>query len=556
MKKVKKILKEHLCCADIIVCLLLSLIIPASNYFITGQHPSFNLFYIFQILLTFLLTMLCTILARHLFKYLANKKAKSNKFSKYVDRVFNSKHRFLWLTLIIFLFWVPALIMLFPGTMINDSWGQLNQVINSTNGEWGIDAHHPVFDTMIMSAIIIPIATIFNNWHFGFFVYVIIQAVCTSLVFSYSISYMKDKFKQTNLVSLIFLLIYCLYPIFVASVQTISKDALSAWIYLLFIIYIIDIIRTKNFSLKSKRFLILFVLICLLCILTKKVETYIVLITLISILIFQKENRKFLLIPIGITTIVAFLILPTLREKLDIEKSGPQEMFSLPFQQTALYVTEHQDEIPESEAKVLDKVLDYNDLASNYNPTNADMVKGFSPKGDDKDYLSYLKVWAKQGLKHPDTYISATSAQLSGWFSFSMYHPVTNMKHHTQLDTNLIPESASERNGFFSSTANLFDSIYKFIYSVPILGVFLTFAFFATLLPFFIICTLIKNRKTSPAKYILLCIPLLLSLILGCYLAPVSVHLEGMRYLYPITYTAPTLIMLVISLYKKSSNTK
>jgi len=32
------------------------------------------------------------------------------------------------------------------------------------------------------------------------------------------------------------------------------------------------------------------------------------------------------------------------------------------------------------------------------------------------------------------------------------------------------------------------------------------------------------------------------SLALGCWLAPVSIHFEGRRYLYPITYTA--LLML------------
>ena len=247
------------------------------------------------------------------------------------------------------------------------------------------------------------------------------------------------------------------------------------------------------------------------------------------------------------------LLLPTLRNTFSIASSGTQEMLSLPFQQTASYVKKYSEEILDSEKEILDKVLDYNDLPSKYNPTNADMVKGYSPKGTTKDYINYLKIWGKQGLKHPDVYLSATELHLSGWFSFSLYKPLTDMSHHTQLDTNFMPEATAERSSFFSSTASLFDKTYLFIYSIPLIGILFTFAFSATIVPFFLLGTFIKKRKTSTKKYLLVCVPLFLSIILGCYLAPVSVHLEGMRYLYPVTYITPLILMLIISLYKKTT---
>lgn len=551
MQKVKLLFKNHSSWLDIIVCFLLAFIITDANMFISTDKTEHTPLTIAQSIGTFACFYILSIIFRILFQELANSKLSKNKFSKLLNKIFNSKHSFLIITFIIFCCWIPALIMLYPGTLINDSWGQLNQVLELQNGNWTLSAHHPVFDTAIMSIIIIPIRNLFNNWHIGFFAYTIIQAFCTSLTFAFSITYMHSKFKQSKLVSFIFLLIYCFFPIFVASVQTISKDALSAWIYLLFIICFIEIIRTKNAFLKSKRSLFTFLAVCTLCILTKKVETYIILGSLVSLLIFQKENRIRTLIPIGFVLVLSFIVSPTIQQTFNIKPSGTQEILSLPFQQTARYVKENPDQVTEDEKAIINKVLIYDRLTSDYNPVNADPIKGGVPlSNDQQDYKNYLQVWAKQAINQPSSYISATNDHLAGWFSFSPYQPLTNMNHHNQINSTLIPEETASRSPFFSTTANLFDNIYSFIANIPIVGLIFTFAFFATVLPFFLLCTFIKRRKNTTQKYLLVCIPLFLSIFIGCYLAPVSAHLEGIRYLYPITYTTPIMLMLAISTYR------
>ena len=543
--------KYHIRTLDFVVSLFLAFAIPAATTYLSQGSLQINFSLVLQMLATFIALIFSVILIRTFFSHLANSNLKSNsKLSRGLNRLFNSKHRTLWLALIIFLCWVPALVMLYPGTLINDSWGQLNQVLNLREGTWAISAHHPVFDTALMSVIILPIEGLFDNWHIAFFVYVLIQAICTSLVFAYSISYFKDKFKQKNLTSFIFLLIYCFFPIFVMSVQTVSKDALFAWVYLLFAIQFIEILRTKGACLKNHRFLISLLVVCIFCILTKKAGAFILLGSLVLAFFFIKGYRRYFLIPITAILGFNFIILPAVRYTFYIEESGTQEMLSLPFQQTARYVKEHGDEVTKDEKETLEKVLEYQNLAAVYDPINADLVKGYEPRGEKSDYVNYLKVWLSQGLKHPETYLSATGAHLSGWFSYSLYMPLTNMNWHNQQNDHYIPESATERNSFFSATSTAFENIYRFIYSIPGVGLLLTFAFLATLAPFFILTTLLERRKTS--KYLLATVPLFLSLILGCYLAPVSAGIEGMRYLYPVTYSLPTLFMLAISLYDKS----
>ena len=82
-----------------------------------------------------------------------------------------------------------------------------------------MSAHHPVFDTLFMSTIILPIVYKFGDWHLAIFIYVLIQAIITSFVFSYSLIYAKEKLKLNNTIIILFLLIYILCPIYVTSVQ-------------------------------------------------------------------------------------------------------------------------------------------------------------------------------------------------------------------------------------------------------------------------------------------------------------------------------------------------
>ena len=543
---------------DIFFCALLAIIMPLASQYVFTKAINLSFLLILEILFTFLGLLIFVKLFRWLMNYLAHhnkwkKPKKCRKIKAGIDRLFNSKHLLFWLTLIIMICWLPALFMLYPGTLINDSWGQINRVLALQDGEWGFSSHHPMFDTFFISIIIIPIQMITGSWHFGFFAYVIIQALCTSLVFAYSVKYMREKFSQGNLASFIFLLIYCLFPVFVACIQTVSKDALSAWIYLLFVINFVEIIRSRGASLTNKRFLINFIVVCAFCVLTKKVEVYIIFGSLLISWFFIKQNRLKLAIAMAIPLVIAFIVTPVFQKTFNVQPGGLQEMFSLPFQQTANYVKEYPNDISEDEKKVLMKVLDYDNLIADYDPTNADGVKDYYQRGEKKDYIEYLKIWTKQGARHPDAYLEAMGTQLSGWFSYALYKPLTNMNWHNQFNSELFNgDTPYNRNEFFSSTANSFDKIIEFIHSIPIVGVVFSYVFFATILPCFIFCTIFKNRKNNKQKYLLACVPLYLSILMGCYLAPVSVHLEGMRYLYPVVYTLPIMLMLVVATFQKN----
>ena len=47
----------------------------------------------------------------------------------FFQKLLNHKHALLILSLIMLLLWLPILIILYPGTVINDTWGQLSQFV-------------------------------------------------------------------------------------------------------------------------------------------------------------------------------------------------------------------------------------------------------------------------------------------------------------------------------------------------------------------------------------------------------------------------------------------
>ena len=542
--------KNILALIDYIFCAILSFAITAAPYYINEGTCKFSLGYIMSVIVSFLLLIGVTYAIRY---YLNNKlwpnADKTTKVSTYLDTLYRKKYAILYITIIILAAWIIPLVFLYPGTIINDTWGQLQQFISYMDSNGTLSDHHPIFDTMVMGILIVPLSKLTGKWHMVMFLYVLLQAVLTSLAFANTVSYVYKKLRLGSRITTGMLLVYCVLPIFPASVQTISKDSFHSWGFVFFATYFIEIVRTKGTKLKDNSFLFKLILSALFCCLTKKIGVYVILLSLLMVFVFQKRNRFRLLIPILCTVLLMNIIMPVVNNAFQIIPGGKQEMLSLPFQMTARYVTNYEDEITEEEYIVLDKVLTMEDLVDRYDPINADPVKDYYQKGEDSDYVEYIKVWLKQGLKHPGTYIAAFNNMVAGWFSWDEYDPVMNMDWRSQLNTDIIPEWVATR-GFSEKIADAYQELYHNLYEIPVLQIILSYAFYASLIPAFVFCTVFRRWKIQKNKYWLAVLPSIFSIILGCWLAPVSIQLEGKRYLYPVVYTAPLLLMWCVYIYK------
>ena len=551
MEKLKK-LKNYFSIIDIIFCLFLGTAFSIYPEYYTKGSCEASPHLVIKSIGLFCIIFIVSIAIKMLISKINSIEDKKDGL---ISKLFNKenkiyKYRLFILAGIILLLWLPVIISLYPGTLSNDTWNQLNQYISLSNGEHLRD-HHPVFDTIYIGSLIVPIAKLSGNWQLAFFIYVMIQAIITSLVFAYSLIFAKEKLKLNNIFIIIFLVIYAILPIFPASVQAINKDALFSWIYVLFFINFLDIVRTKGSQLENNKFFAATIVLALFCCLTKKVGMYVLLLSLVLLLLFKISNKKRIICIIASVIILMKIIMPFILEKFQIEKGGQQEKYSLFFQQTARYLKENMDDINEEDRLFIEEVIgqDANEIVKVYDEKYADPVKGYTQRVTDDKYIKYLFVWAKLGLKHPSSYIDATNCMWSGWINYTMYKPLMNMNHHNQLDTDYMDESVSQRHGTAKS-AEFIQNAYDTLYKIPVIKYLLTQGMYIVIIPLFALSTTLKKGGKGKGYWIGI-IPLFLSIALGCLLAPVADNIEGQRYLFPVTFTSVAVLMWTVFVQKE-----
>lgn len=537
----------HLTIADLIITFILAFMFTAAPSYISKGSLVFSTNSAIYAVLYFTLFLAIGCVARWLLSVPV--KSVSNKIFTAFDNLVNRKNSLSILTLLMFLFWLPTLIVLYPGTAINDTWGQLTQYLyafysgNKIQFEY-IGDHHPVITTFIMGQIIVPIGRLTGNMQIGFFIYVLLQSLLTCMTFSYSLVYMRKNLQIGPGFVLTAFLFYIFLPIFPCSAQTICKDSMSAIAFTLFTVLFLELLRSEGSFLDSRRHLTYFVIICWAVCVTKKVSFYVVGLSLLAAIPAIRRNRRKLCLILIISTLFMQFIWPMAMIHLGITPGGKTEMLSLPYQMTARYVKEHPDDITEDEYAVIDNMLQYSNLAERYDAISADPVKGFAfyERFTGKEYADYFKVWLAQGLRHPDSYINATLAMESGWFSFSKYYPLLDMEWHSQMNPELFSETCTERPAANANSARNYRKVLDALYNNILLRPLFSYGLYAALLPAFVICTLMKKIKAANGRALIAAAPMFFSIALGCWLAPLSIHFEGRRYLYPVTYTV--LIMI------------
>ena len=524
------------------MALLLGFAFAAAPHYINKGECYFTIGYFIVSIILGIIFIVSASIIRVLIKSNISK-SYENRFVSFIYRIiWERNHPLLILTIIIFLLQLPLLILLYPGTLINDSWWQLNMYQEFINTGKGLSDHHPIIDTFILGIIIFPLTKLFANVQVAFFIYVLIQSLCTSFAFAFTLHYADKKLNIRKGALIFFLLMYIFLPLYTMSVQTISKDAFFSWIFIIWLTLFVEIIRSKGDSLNSKSGFIYFILISLSCCVTKKVSIYILTLSIVMVIIFLRKKFIKLLSVLAIILAVMFIIMPLSFKAMNITKGGKQEMLSMPFQMTARYVTYYKDEMPNDELEVIDKVIGLDNIEERYDPLNADPIKGFGQRADGEYYDKYIKVWFKEGKNHPKVYFESAFAMMSGWFSLYPATPLLNMNHHTSL-RNLFDEDVTRRHGFFESTAEMVQNIMDTWGKIPVLNFFISYGLYAILIPSFAVCTLFNSKEKRKNKYWLVAVPIALSVIIGLFLAPLSMHIEGKRYLYPLTYSAPLILM-------------
>lgn len=301
--------------------------------------------------------------------------------------------------LVIMVCWLPWTLMNYPGSFCPDSQGQLVRFF----GDSPFTAHHPPLSTYIMGSLVV-VGDFFVDKNFGCYLYLLLQACSGAWIFSFGIKKLYEAGLRLRYCSLI-VLFYALTPLWGCFVQWYEKDLLYAEAATLFLIHLIDVTIRKECKTRDA---LLLLFTGGYASLLRNNGIYAVLPALFVLALYmEKQFRKAVWISFFATMSLYCCFVKVLYPSvLGIENGSVAEALSIPFQQTARYVSSYGDEVTEYEKSVIDSVLDYESLAEKYYPIISDPVKS-TYKEDSSKLSEYFKVWFQMFWKHPETYISA-----------------------------------------------------------------------------------------------------------------------------------------------------
>lgn len=454
--------------------------------------------------------------------------------------------------IVLFVLWLPYIIAFFPGTMSWDTLymiqqfypgsGQVLYIPYEATQSWvpyRFSDHHPLFDTLLVGFFAYASDVLFGTWNVGLGAYMVLQCVAMALTFSVVCCYLSYRGIGPRGLHIACYLFFGLFPVFPLYGVSILKDSLFSWLFVLFFLLTMEIVLSKGRIFQKPVWVAAYIVLCLLLCLTKKTGIYVVVFENIFLLICFRQFWKPLISALIAAVALINIVLPLLIfPALNVVPGGAQEKYGPLFQQTAFYVVQHEEEITDDEREAIDKVLPYTQLGELYNPHNMDPVK-FSFRWNtatDDDMRNYAFVWLGQGLKHPDTYISASWQVLSPFFN-----PMHIIDVYTQQGSLLTEGIKAEFLGPMEPVRSAILQLYSFLAGIPLINLAFSnvmYGFFIPLTSFVVVvCFSAKRKEVAPIYFLVL-------LAIGSYLiAPVA----WSRYLLPLIYVAPLLVSLCVA---------
>lgn len=380
----------------------------------------------------------------------------------------------------ILLMWAPTFLAAMPGLFMGDTGAQIRQWFNLPNGTSDylnlidpavlLNGHHPVAHTAFLGGCVQLGITVFGDENAGLLIYTAIQFVLTAACTAYLLSTLYHL--GTGLVARAAVLAFFIFiPMFSNYSVLITKDVLFGDAFVLLVVQtaklllppmgarersravVVDIQGSRATGLRiqavpgrldfARRDWVLLLLASLGTTFLRNGGVVFPLAAGALAIICRvhdvraggKGGRRAYGCVGGVIAVVAVTLAAhlaftnVLMPALHITPGSRREALSIPFQQTARFVLKHDSAhagveggtddglVSDEDRAIIDRVLDYDTLASRYDPDKSDDVKNeFNEDATSEDLSAYFRVWAKMFAQDPAAYLSAIANNYFGYF--------------------------------------------------------------------------------------------------------------------------------------------
>lgn len=307
--------------------------------------------------------------------------------------------------LLILIFWLPYLLICYPGSVTYDGMYQLGQAfgaVEATN-------HHPWLSTLLMGWIVG-----LGKWEVGIFLYVLFQSLVCAAAFGAVCGQMWVQ-TRSRLWTGLTLAYYALVPTWGSYAQMFVKDTLFYGVFTAFFLCLVRFVQQKgrcHWSVWAGLFLF-----ALLGALLRNNGLYVAVPSILLLVTLLRSWKRRGVLLAGAAAVLGVYLCwnQVLLPAWGVAPGSVREMLSLPFQQTARYVSEQEGQLSQADMDVINGVLDYQVLLEQYDPCVSDPVKN-TYHGDGQALKDYFRLWLRQGLDRPDVYMEATLNSMFGYF--------------------------------------------------------------------------------------------------------------------------------------------
>jgi hypothetical protein len=357
-----------------------------------------------------LLTCLFTVVVRILWGLLARRAARRVTGQPQAQERRVNLCTFLFLLLC----WLPVFLAVYPGFFVYDAQDEYIQVATRT-----FSTHHPLVHVLLLGGIICGVHKLTGSYNAGIACYTLLQMTLVSGCFTFLLSYLRKR-KVSRPLCLISTLYLGLFPTVVMFALCSAKDALFSCALLLLVISLTWMCRDCDLFFRSKGQLALSLVSAVCMMLLRNNGIYAFLFTMVFLVLYQKDNRKKVLLWAVAALLGCLLVNGGLKTILHAEGGEHQEILTVPIQQLARTYKYTPEVFSQEDKETLYEILSPEALAM-YNAKLSDPVKyRFDNEAFAADKLKYAKLWLKIGLKKPMSYLNA-------WFmtSYGFWYPGT-----------------------------------------------------------------------------------------------------------------------------------
>lgn len=330
---------------------------------------------------------------------------------------------FIILTIVLFICWLPYLILYYPAIIYGDSTMSIGQAI----GKWKYGDMHPFMFTMFVKFCISLSHLIGRGNTFGCAIYSVLQMLYMGGIFAYSICWLRNK-NISKKICFFVLLFFALPRFWGQHAVSMWKDPIFAMAVYFYSFKLFDLIYSRGKVSKDKKYIVQCMLTILVMCFSRHNGKYVALFSLILMMVctLLGKNRcvlkKSLILATAATIVFCCVIQGPVFRHFGILGTAAGA-YGVPLQQVARTVV-YEGNISEEEKEFLDKIMPLEKYRENYSPGLVDHMKwsdDFDSAFFREHHREFLKVWLSLLIKNPKLYVEAWAMDTCGFWGLSYW---------------------------------------------------------------------------------------------------------------------------------------